>query len=100
MDERPLSFRQFVQLAFSDAKDAAIAPEPQIAVVILQNLRDGIVAQSLPRSKAGRVAVFPTIQAAAAGANPERVFFVQMQRGDVNTEQAVRHITRPAAIAR
>ncbi len=81
--------RPFVQLELIHAGDPALAAEPKLAGVIFEDLIDGIVLQSLASGQGGDAAIAPPTQAAAAGADPQRLPSVQIKCADRIAKQAV-----------
>ena len=59
MEERCLAGGQLIQSRLADAKNAAAAPQPEIAIVILNDLHDGVCAEALPGGKGGYAPVPP-----------------------------------------
>ena len=101
------------QLLFADFENPVARPQPEAAVIVLHNLRNGSRRQPLLGGEAGDDAVPPAIQAAAGRADPQRPRVIQIKRpnrrfarqpvGDginrivslVNPVHAVRHRAHP-----
>ena len=63
--------RETVEFVLSDAKYAIMRSEPQLSVVIIENLADDIVGQTIFRGAGCNSAMAPAAQATVHRANPK-----------------------------
>ena len=59
MEEACLAGRQLIQSGLADAEDAAAAAQPEIAIIILDDLDDRVGPQALPGGEGGYAPVKP-----------------------------------------
>src|SRR5206468_1308396 len=64
---------------FSRAEKSRVGPGPKIAIVVVQQLRDAVVRQTLLRCNARERAVLKSQQTAAQGSDPH-TFCIRQQR--------------------
>src|SRR5258705_7326816 len=76
-DGLELAVCKIVQLLFAHAVDAAVAAQPEPAVIVLEDLKDAVVEQPVFGGVACEPPVLEPSQPAVIGADPQRAVAVQ-----------------------
>jgi hypothetical protein len=74
---------QVAQLPSAHAEDAAVAPKPKVADIVLDDLRNDAVRQTVFRPKTRQPPILPPAQAAAYRPNPQHTFRIPEQRANI-----------------
>ena len=82
MEETCLAGRELIQSGLADAQNAAAAAQPEIAIIILDDLDDGVRPQALPGGEGGYSPVKPVAQPCSSGANPDRTLAIRIERAN------------------
>jgi hypothetical protein len=76
------SVGELVELSFRHPEDALVRRQPQVALVVLQDLVHKIVEKPVLRGERGKAVVLEPVEPSASGGNPEDAFTVLVDRAD------------------